>query len=423
MPPHRHLLTALLLLTCVSHFNVIAFAQEPTNPNQSPKIYWVERITPDGQLILQEYSVSSTQTLDFPDLEIWSERLGRRDPFSMYMGTIPDFKLRLLEQGYARLKDETSASREYVEAQKTAKAAGYGMWPEPKVNPQPSLIPQETPFPSPAPTAEATPVAESTPFLQILRDLPWRTILKIFVVILGLVGLPAIVKVLVQWRRRHLVYLIFVGLQSTGKTWLWNRISDPDITEEELGKIEKTDLMLKKKAPRKKPMGKYEIIPVYYDIAGGQAGKQVTTLLDGNRRFQKLRKFLVPRKSVWILMLATTQDKTVDFNSPSDKKVDPLFISEQLGHLYLPLGIATSEVTTKPEMVITCIGKFDIFADNNPNDAHAKEHLEEIFRPHINRIRDDCKRMRIPTEKVFCSARKAWGTDKVLRHLEKALYP
>jgi len=230
LPPHLYLpkgFVVALLFAC-SAFTGTVLAQPARGSNEPPKVYWVEKITPDGKLILHEYGVSSTQALEFPDLEIWKEKLGETDPFSLYLGSIPDFRLKLLESGLARLKDEASASTKYVEAQNSARAAGYGMWPRPQPSTRPSPIAKLTPTPLQAiPTPSVEPTA--VPIGEIVASWPWRFIAKIVLVALGLIGLPAIGKVFLLWRRRHLVYLVFVGLKSTGKSWLWNRISDPDI--------------------------------------------------------------------------------------------------------------------------------------------------------------------------------------------------
>lgn len=416
---------ALILLVHLN-LNCNVMGQESRSSDESPKIYWVESITSDGKLVLREYSVTTTHILEFPELEIWSNSLGKKDPFSMYMGTIPDFKLKLLQSGIARLRDESSAPSQYADAQKFAKTHGYGMWP--KTGPSPRLTATATPAaiasqpPAPSPTAQASPYD----LIGEITSWNWDRIFRIFLIVLGLIGIAPLVKLFLLWRRRYQVPLIFVGLRSTGKSWLWNRISDPQITEDELDKIPPTEAIIKKKSLGKKPMGKYEIIPVYYDVAGGEAGQQATTLLEYNRRFWRLRRLLIPKKSVWLLMLATTQDKTVTINSPFDKKVEQPFISEQLGHLYLPLGVLSSKVTPKPNMVITCIGKFDLFAAANPNDTtarDAKNQLEEIFRSHLSRVRQECQAMSVPTEVVYCSAKKAWGNENILRLIEKALYP
>jgi hypothetical protein len=250
-------------------------------------------------------------------------------------------------------------------------------------------------------------------------------VISIFIAVTGWFGGSALIKAIRDWRRRHQVPLIFLGRPSTGKSWMWRRLVDPDVAPHELEKIARSDVSVKKKTPQRKPLGRYEIIPIYIDTPGGQAGQQVNSLLEETGFLKKLRRILIPTKSVWIIMLATTPEIQINRNSPDDKKIDKLYIEQQLGHLDLPLGILSSTQKPKPQMVITCIGKFDLFAEHDSkakSSGPARTQVESIFLRHISRIKKECKDQVIPFELVICSALEGWGTMEIWRHIENAIF-
>ena len=88
---------AFVLALILTAGGVAAFGQ--ASNERTEKVYWVEKITEDGKIILREYEVTSTQILDFPDLEIWGKAFGRSDPFFMQRGKILDVKSLLLQTG------------------------------------------------------------------------------------------------------------------------------------------------------------------------------------------------------------------------------------------------------------------------------------------------------------------------------------
>lgn len=428
--PYKFLLATLLVI--LSFWLLPAFAQNSAeSPGVAAKLFWVERITEDGTLILREYGLSSTQSLNFTDIEVWPKSLGKYDPFfSTYSGTPPDFKLKLLANGYARLRDENSAASEYVKAQNEAKAKGYGMWPKPAPpSASPGASNSASPEhaktdPAPSPSVEPSSLDGVNRVIGVIQSWNWWNILKGFGALIGIIGLAEIVKLIRAWRRRHKVPLVLVGLPSTGKTWLWESIADAEMSITEKEKIKRTEHTTKK-ATSKVPMGKYEIVREGIDTPGGQPGEQAASLLDGNRRFQRLRMLFVPQKRVWLIVLATTPDKRVHMGSPWEEKVNPLFVQEQLGYLNLPLGLLGSKVTLKPQMVIICIGKFDLFANAKPTDTSTKSEraqVEAIFKEHVSRISKECQDNGVKVERVVCSAKENWGVNDISRHIQKTLY-
>jgi hypothetical protein len=414
------LLVSIILIFSTSITN--SQTPEAQNRNKNVKIFWVERITADGQLVLREYNFRSTRSINIPELEIWSEKLNTEDPSGfMYWDAEPDLKYTLLRQGLARLKDATSASKEYIEAENEAKSKGVGMW---------SVPPQSTPSPpSSVPSSSPNPDETQPSFIDKIINWNWKklgSILITFIVgAITIYGGASFIKLITDWRKRHKVPIVFIGRPSTGKTWLWSRLLDPDISEKELSEIQRNEIAFTKRAATPKPMGRYEIIPDYTDTPGGEPGIQVTELLAEQRKFRWLRKFLIPTKSVWIMMLATTQENSAQRESALEQKIDSEYIAEQLGHLDLPLGILASARTPNPQMVVICIGKFDLFADDDSRALSSKDArilLEKLFQKHISRIKDECEKQGIPSPIIFSSARKGWGANDILRQISKALF-
>jgi hypothetical protein len=389
--PYRGVLFLIFVVVVLSWFS-FTYAQE--GDSSHPRMYWLERITQDGKLLVQEYNASA-QTVDTPNLEIWSEKLNTHDPLSsLYWDEKPDFERLLLEQGFAHLKDESTASPDHVLAQNRAKLEGRGLW------------------------ASSSPLATSP--LQVIKG-----ILTAFIGFAGLFGGYELIKLILDWLKRRHVPLIMLGRPSTGKSWLWHRLVDPETGLDELKAVKRTELPVVYKPVHTKPMGRYEITPVFIDTPGGKAGEQVNNLLIERNWRQRLRRFLLRQKTIWIIMLATTPDGNTQGKDAWERKVDSPYIEQQLGYLDLPTGLLASRKTLKPQMVIACIGKFDLFADHSPQDSSSQEirdRLEELFQRHLSRIQDECKNQNVPFKLVLCSALKSWGTDDILRHIEKALF-
>jgi hypothetical protein len=375
-----------------------------TPEDKRASLFSLKKITPDGKLIVRRYDVNSTSEIDASDLEIWHDQVDKEDPLRIfYWQPQPDWKLELLNRGYARLKDEGKAPANYLEAQALAKKSGLGLWAS------------QQPASKPSPTAESP-----TGLGDIAYVLLW-----VVIAVTGWFGGSACIQLVLAWWRRHQVPLILVGRPSTGKSWLCNRLIYPDIATSDLQRIKRTEVSLKEKPRLKKPLGRYEVTPVYVDTPGGKAGDQVNRLIEEKGFFKWLRRVFIRTKSVWLIMLATTPETNVHEGSPEDRKVDLAYIEQQLGHLDLPVGMLSSERTPKPQMVITCIGKFDLFSSRDPNDSSseaAKNKLRSIFLRHINRVEKECKDQGIPFQLVMCSALKGWGTNEIWRYVEKAVF-
>jgi hypothetical protein len=383
---------------------------EPTKDDQYQRIWWADGVTPDGKIIIKGYERSSNFTRDLDGLEIWQDKLGKDNPLKhFYWNTEPDWKLELLSEGAARLKDESKAAQQYIDAQNKAKNSRLGLW---------AAIPK----PSPSEQIQQKDVEQSS---GISLGAIIFGVISIILAVTGWYGGAALIQLIREWRRRHQVPLIFLGRPSTGKSWLWRRLVEPDVTLGELQSILRTETGLKKKMPRSKPLGRFEVVPIYIDTPGGRSGEQVNRLLEEKGLLKWLRRVLIPTKSIWLIMLATTPEKNVNRNSPDDQKIDQAYIEQQLGHLDLPVGMLASSRTPKPQMVITCIGKFDLFSEHSSTDSSSgqvRERLQNVFGRHTSRIELECENQHVPHRLVMCSARQGWGANEVWRHIENAVF-
>ena len=219
----------------------------------------------------------------------------------------PDVALELLRNGYARLKEQSSAPLAYQEAELDARAAGKGLW-ESKASPPELINSGDSNWPD-------------WPELKI-SILRWIDLYGGISAVIG--AIIATISIIIRFTRRRRMPLLFLGPQGVGKSWLWSRIRNPDIDEDALRKIPRTDSTKRPKNVNTEPMGPYVVTPIYIDTPGGQPGAQTTELLRKSR--------LVRQKVVWIITLSTTQE-AVTHKSSEAEKIDNEYIYEQLGYL------------------------------------------------------------------------------------------
>lgn len=383
----RFFLFLVVLVSCST-----CNGQATEAPDQARKqVFWARKIAPTGKMVIEKYGPSVTTELDLSDLEIWS-KLEKDDPLTyFYFDTEPDWKWLLLSKGYARLKDEGKASSQYVAAQNKAKEAHLGLWADDNTD-------------------------------GILTTL--KIVGSIVFGLISLWGGASLYRALRDWRKWHQVPLILLGRPSTGKSWLWHRLVDPDVSVAELEQIPR-GVVAKRKTMRTKPLGRYEITPIPIDTPGGQSGEQVNVLMEERSLLRRLVRLLVRAKSVWLFTLSTTPERHIDRNSTDEAKVDEYYIEQQLGHLDLPVGMLSSKRTPKPQMVIVCIAKFDVFAEHEPRSPFSKEVSEKLsglFMRHTSLVETECKNQNIPFKIIMCSAREGWGMNEIWRQVENAIF-
>ena len=88
-----------------------------------PSRYWaqIEEIQKE-YLLYGQYSRSSLVHIDISDLIVDEHYLGRGDPFSTLYDPVPDFKLLLLQRGFAELRHPETATQQYRDAQTQAQS-------------------------------------------------------------------------------------------------------------------------------------------------------------------------------------------------------------------------------------------------------------------------------------------------------------
>jgi hypothetical protein len=365
----------------------------------------IESIQSGKNLVVAKYSWSDTfnQTIQDVEFDFKDKQLLESFPIFFYQ---PDWKYELLRRGVVRLSNPSFAFSTYRSAEQEAKTKKLGIWKGQTNHTLP---------PSPATRLRSPNRLEA--LNKLLAGLSWRRIQDGIAQWGGVSACIAavfwIISQAIRISRRVEVSLILLGPKSAGKSWLWARLDNSEISVADLGKLGPTPSVKKSsKQVRPKLLGRFEVHPYYVDVPGGEPG----------RHFEEMtRKRLLKRnKTIFLLTLSTTPAVGKD---PDNH--DLAYISEQLGYTALPLGLITAGKTKKPSMCIIVITKFDLYSDREPkhsSSANAVKSLKETFKPHIARLEEACKSAGIPFDVLFCSAREGWGVDSIYNRLEKGLF-
>jgi hypothetical protein len=281
----------VLLLTSVHTF---LFGIANAKPDSLHGFFKVESISADSSVVVTEFRPYSGRRTQVTDLVIWKRYIGIDDPLSCFFAEEPDVRMELIVRGIARLRDTFDKTSAYAIAQSKARAEGIGLWPAPK---------PDTHTPVRAKTA-----SDRTGH----QTVPWGRIKELILFYGGLGTVIAAAAALIRWlslliRRRRLL-LIFLGLQSAGKSWLWSRMINPEITHQELNAIPRSQVPTKR-AKRSLPMGRYEVTPLFHDLPGAKPEEHINALLGGKGFWARL--FSRRRVTIWIIQLATTESSTV----------------------------------------------------------------------------------------------------------------
>lgn len=391
------------VFACILTYHAASAGAQPP----PEKIYFASEVRGDGTIVVEVYTRGASKQIPSPAVEPWAEIVGDYSPLkSTYWGWEPDWQSELLSKGLAKLKRLEGAPPSYVEAQKTAQANGKGLWATSK----PPLWTSSKPPTTSPPTSDPP-----------KRSIDWKRIKKFVAFWGGLGTLIASVLALIAWLvrrlRRRRLHLVILGPPATGKTWLWTRLVNPEVTRGELLKIKQTTSRDALKSPVPETWGHYLVTPVYVDVPGGQPGTHLTELLS--------RKLFSRSKHIWVVVLATTADSSIKRISPEARKLDQDFISEQRGYINLPLAVLSARGVPKPSMVIVVITKYDLFSEKTwtPDTSDSSVAvLDTAFSLHVGRLREECKRRGVPFALEYSSALEGWRTDALLRHIKKALF-
>ena len=392
---------------------------------QSGRLYRVDEVTTSGvRFSSTDYQFGQSDSVRFPELEIWNAV--NADSLNFYYRQPPDWGYELLRRGFARIRADTTLSQYYHQVQDSARIKRLGLWRQ--LGRQTGSARDSDSTQSTVDTAHSKSTADSATAIVKRTERPkWvGTLLKILLGAFAAFSGYEFFTFIGDWFRRYRVTLILLGEPASGKSWLWHKLLDSNFSERDLEKLGRNpdvqsgrgDLMVG---------GLYTVVPQFVDLPGRQTGEQLSKLID-RRRFRFIRFLLVPQKRIWIIFLAPVGDAGAPVSEGGSGLVgtmDPKYVAEQLGYLALPEGVLASKDTPKPEMVIMCISKFDMFSAFPPDDSQSKpaaQKLESDFRDHITRIKRACATKGVPFEVLLTSARKGWGVDDVQRRIHTALF-
>ncbi len=373
---------------------------------------WVSKSTIDGAFFINIFEVKKIQKIDFSDLDISSEKLDKTDPLdTIFFNELNEVNLRkyLLKSGFAKLRKEELANNDDIEAQHYAQRHKVGLWSN--MTDKPPIKDKEPPSKKDKSPEKFYWQVFGENVLQFTRE--WGGIGAFIASLYGLW------KGIQFYHKRRKLTLLFLGARSSGKSTLFKRLFTPNEKPRECNSPETTPKTAAT-TDKTKPWGRYEVTPIYVDTAGGAPHEQMTEML---RHDNFLTKLIRPNRYVWIIMLATTE-KRVTMKDLEEKKIDSGFISEQLGYLALPIAMLQMVNIPKPDMIVICLSKFDLFSEHEPfhtASAEAKKLFENLFAEHTKRIKSATGK-NIPVVVESCSACEDWRVKNIKDAIEEKLF-
>ena len=353
----------------------------------------IEKIE-NGKIIYSKYNYSGKDSIDISDLIVWEHINKERKLFNTIYWDWTDLRIFLLENGYAKLKDETKANIKEIDAQNKAKSNKIAIW---KKGYSPSMDQQK-----------------KTDWKSIFRFF-WKLI--IFLTSVGFIGWLIKMGYRKYYIQRRFKLLI-IGEPSTGKTALLYNLVDPQIPKAEILKLTTSKAVTQKERLNCIPRGKFEIIPELADVPGSSFATVWDNFLGNNNHA------LVMVVSPYKLNGITTDGSIKTLNIDND--IDQKYIDIQQGYVqaYIEGGLG-SKVTQKPKILILFISKFDIYSKYSPEDSASritKDKILSLFKDHINSSKTAAQKAGIPFEIVIGSSVEKWNTEKVLDIVSYNLY-
>lgn len=376
------------------------------------------------------YRLDSRRTISFDEIELWDKIPPSEHPLRFFYNGDVDYRVIFLQEGFAKLRPGVDVPAELVAAEARAKRSQVGLWapppaPVPKPSPQPEVATPTSPDPPPTPERKPSWWTLAWSWLSGERGKGILVqIVRSIVVLISFFGAYEFVGILIRWRRRFRVDVIFFGQISVGKTWLWLRTLHPGVSSSTLTSQLPSKMSSKKKLHRM-PMGDYTMRPVFTDMPGSRPGAQLTQLVD-RRRLWWLQNAIFPQKRVWVISLASTIDNGVTRSHPFEERVRKEHLDRQYGSLVLYEAALREPKTHKPAMVIICITKADLFADDEGDlKAGRRAHSEvlDVFSDSIRRLESVCKEEHVPVTTITTSALFGWGCQNFTDALRDAFYP
>lgn len=356
------------------------------------------------KVLYYRYARTEAGEVDLRDLDLGPGVIGR--DLNKVFFSPSQIRTELLSRGWASLKDHTGVSEGELTAEAEARAEGRGLWRQEWLrNRQQEL------------QAQSAQEKESEEGFVELVSTIWL-IARDWMLLLGSLGVLVPLAVFVYRRLvyRKRVHLLLVGDGSAGKTALFLRLHDADISRDDLKNLKTTEAV-KKYKDRPLAMGKYEVHPVLFD----HPGIKPSTQIDGVIVSRWSRALPRARKVVVVFVVAPTQP--FDFSS---EEHDLSYRLRQVGLLSVLADIyAMSNHVKKPDAMVLFLNKFDLFSKVPPGDSAAqaaKDRFLCLFREHSEAVKARADSANIKYKSIVGSTLETWGIEQVRKTVEAVLY-
>jgi len=435
---------------CLFAALIVGCVKEPQAPSPGPiQAVIVTGISQD-HLTYYTYERKGPINVDLSDLNVSSSVIAETDPFGQQFDSPPDFKLLLIQRGWATLKDPSHATQQYRAAQSQAEQEQQASEKARKEQEQRSQIEkaQEAAQQKAAEEAEQRKLQEeeqkraqgpstaerlwdklsslfsaalASVSVVLIRFLHWLRSIWLWIVSIGLASIFAnkIISLFtrlyhrIRFERR--IRLLFIGLSSTGKSAIKTRLVNPDISREEILNPSENRPTSELRTDRRNECVRadgFMIFPECRDVPGSEYSA-VWDELAKTARWRYHTGLVVP--------LSLTGSDRLNTSRTWDEN----YIESQLVYIQFVAGFLKSHIYPKPKIVIIFLAKFDLLSERSPNDKSSqgeKANLEERFRAHIDIIRDACVKNDIPFETIVGSAAANWNVEQIVKVVGRRLY-
>lgn len=380
--------------------------------------YRVDIISADGTAVLIRFSEAGQESLRLEGLELASDVLGKRDPLqTVWTDSKPNLAVELLNRGLAKNSSYSSAPPELRAAEDQAKREYRGMWADLKPVP---VVPQQETRPTSVPQSPGPDITESK----------WTTTIgSLLLGFIGLGGFLEIANFLRSWIASGRVRVLMIGSKSSGKSWIWWRLKNPDCTRQELDAIGRST------GPREDlfpdiTWGKISLQCRCVDIAGHTPWEFIKQARLTRGMFNHVARFVFPPRHVWIIVCSTSGKVGVNRQSPESDRIDPLFCEKQLGFADLPRAFLASGECEIPKLIVVAISKIDLLTDHaaeerpdDPNHQAQVQYLGDRFREHALLIEGAANESghKVPIKVIFLSPLQGWGFRTLDAQIKGAL--
>lgn len=412
-----------------------------------PPQYIIVTEVHEGYLLYYQYDAKGPNRVNLSDLNISERVIGDRDPFGEQYRTIPDFKLLLLQKGWASLKDPAAApplyraaqqeferqmaealqqkremeenerkEREKAEAERIAQEALDKQRQAEERDRGPSLFKRFWQS-----SCVLVSLCLSYVWNAIIAVLKWLRSMWLWILSIGIMsfllklmwqGIVHLYKRIAIQRR---VRLLIIGFSGAGKTAICLRILDPDVAKEAIQNVSpsvRTEKLEKNECIRE---GRYEIYPILKDVRG----PEFETIWD-----ELASRTFLHYHTAMLLSLAPTNRLTSP-DSPALQADDEKFLDRQFVFCQFIAGFLNSKLGPKPRIVIIFLGKFDLLAKHGPADTssqNSRKAIEGLFANHVDIMKAAGRKAKIPVEVIVGSALNNWNVEWIIKTIGKELY-